>query len=413
MQYYNYIGYFAAAIGVTLFAACVYFAVRQGAKYYKSPKEILPRIRSQSNVLILLRSALLVLALKAMLTLITWIVAGEPFGQGALIWNRWDAPHYIDIAKDGYVATGENNVFIAFFPLYPALMSLFSHITGDYFTTGSVLSMIFFAIALFYVYKLSEREYGAETAKRVQLLMLLYPLSYYCTIPYTEALFLALTASFLYYLRQERFIVAGVIGLFAALTRSVGVMLVFPYAAMVVRAVLPAKSFKAFVKKLFARGWAIFLIPAGTLVYLLINYIVFKDPLYFLTAQREHWSQGMCFIGYTIKTLTECAITRSASMPELFIPELAAIFGGMILLIAYVRRKNTTVFAAYALPVFYMSVSVTWLLSAPRYMLPIFPLYFELALRFKSRTSFGILCAVFAVLSVAASVVFVLGGNIY
>lgn len=413
MQYYNYWGYAAAIAGTALLAVCLYFAVRRGVQYYKSPKPELEAAAQESSVRVFLRSALLVLALKAVLVIITGILTGEFFGEGALIWNRWDAPHYLDIAKDGYVSTGENNVFIAFFPLYPALLSLASVLTGEYFTTGSVLSMLFFAFALFYLYKLAEREYGQKTAKRVQLLLLLYPMSYYCTIPYTEGLFLALTAAFLYYLRGEKFIVAGVLGLFCALTRSVGVMLVFPYAAAVVRKILPVKSAGEFIKKLFGRGWPIFFIPAGTLIYLLINYIVFSDPLYFLTAQREHWSQGMCFIGRTLKTLMECAINRSAEAPELFIPELVAIFGVLVLLIRYVRRKNTTIYAAYALPMFYMSVSVTWLLSAPRYMLPIYPIYFELAESFRSRRSFVMLCAVMAALSLLACIVFALGGDIY
>lgn len=413
MQSYSYWGYAAAIVGTALLAVCLYFAVRSGIAYYKSPRSAFKASKSESNARILLHSALLVLALKAALVIITGVLAGEFFGEGALIWNRWDAPHYIDIAKDGYVATGENNVFIAFFPLYPALLSLASMVTGEYFTTGSVLSMLFFTFALFYVYKLARREYGEQTAKRVRLLLLLYPMSYYCTIPYTEGLFLALTAAFLYYLREEKFIVAGALGLFCALTRSVGIMLVFPYAAAVVRKILPVKSAGEFIKKLFGHGWPIFFVPIGTLIYLLINYMVFADPLYFLTAQREHWSQGMCFIGRTLKTLTECAITRSAKAPELFIPELVAIFGVLILLIRYVRRKNTTIYAAYALPMFYMSVSVTWLLSAPRYMLPIYPIYFELAQTFKSRRSFTLLCMVMAALSLLACVVFALGGDIY
>ena len=121
----------------------------------------------------------------------------------------------------------------------------------------------------------------------------------------------------------------------------------------------------------------------------------------------------MCFIGRTLKTLMECAINRSAEAPELFIPELVAIFGVLVLLIRYVRRKNTTIYTAYALPMFYMSVSVTWLLSAPRYMLPIYPIYFELAESFRSRRAFVMLCAVMAALSLLACIVFALGGDIY
>src|SRR5215208_5982928 len=38
------------------------------------------------------------------------------------IWNRWDAPHYLDIARTGYVSEGVESRWIVFFPLYPWLV---------------------------------------------------------------------------------------------------------------------------------------------------------------------------------------------------------------------------------------------------------------------------------------------------
>ena len=37
------------------------------------------------------------------------------------MFNHWDAPHYVAIAKNWYVNTGDAANFIVFFPLYPIL----------------------------------------------------------------------------------------------------------------------------------------------------------------------------------------------------------------------------------------------------------------------------------------------------
>lgn len=42
------------------------------------------------------------------------------------IWNRWDGPHYLDIARDGYVTQGDQRNWIVFYPLYPWAIRLFT-----------------------------------------------------------------------------------------------------------------------------------------------------------------------------------------------------------------------------------------------------------------------------------------------
>ena len=47
------------------------------------------------------------------------------------VWNRWDAPHYLDIARQGYVSTGEESRWIVFYPLYPWLVRAASLVLRD------------------------------------------------------------------------------------------------------------------------------------------------------------------------------------------------------------------------------------------------------------------------------------------
>ena len=35
------------------------------------------------------------------------------------LWCHWDVNHYLNIARDGYVATGDERLRLVFFPLYP------------------------------------------------------------------------------------------------------------------------------------------------------------------------------------------------------------------------------------------------------------------------------------------------------
>lgn len=63
--------------------------------------------------------------------------------------DHWDSPHYIDIAKNGYVNEGEQRLLIVFFPLYPLLIRL-TTFSFDYINLSALIvsnvSSIFAAI---------------------------------------------------------------------------------------------------------------------------------------------------------------------------------------------------------------------------------------------------------------------------
>lgn len=46
------------------------------------------------------------------------------------IWNRWDAPHYLQLAEQGYKATGEDRLLLVFYPLYPWVIRRFAFVFG-------------------------------------------------------------------------------------------------------------------------------------------------------------------------------------------------------------------------------------------------------------------------------------------
>ncbi|HYP53406.1 MAG TPA: hypothetical protein VEQ42_07690, partial [Pyrinomonadaceae bacterium] len=44
------------------------------------------------------------------------------------IWNRWDAPHYLDLARGGYTNVGNQRPWLVFYPLYPWAVRAFGYL---------------------------------------------------------------------------------------------------------------------------------------------------------------------------------------------------------------------------------------------------------------------------------------------
>src|SRR5687768_11446286 len=69
-------------------------------------------------------------------------------------WVRWDGPHYINIAQNGYQTTGEPALFIVFYPLYPFFIKLFSLIFSDFNISAIMVSVVFCFISAILLYEL-------------------------------------------------------------------------------------------------------------------------------------------------------------------------------------------------------------------------------------------------------------------
>ena len=139
------------------------------------------------------------------------------------LWERWDALWILRAAEQGWSA---GNQGAAVFPLYPlAIRAL--HRAGIPWLVGALsISNVCFLVGLYLVYRLAEIDHGAETARRAVWLQALYPGSLFFLAPYSEALFLALSAGALYAARRRRWWLAGLLGGAASATRVVGVLVV-------------------------------------------------------------------------------------------------------------------------------------------------------------------------------------------
>ncbi|MGE0360657.1 MAG: mannosyltransferase family protein [Vicinamibacterales bacterium] len=159
-------------------------------------------------------------------------------GEVANLPARFDAGWYLSIATRGYEYTPnrlDRQQNLVFFPAFPLLMSLGSLLLArQVLWAGAVLSMLAFAWAARYLYRLARDLMDAERAQAAVAFAALYPFALFYSAPYTEGLFLlALLGAWCHLRRDERWPAFG-FGLLAGLTRPNGCLLSIPLALMVV-----------------------------------------------------------------------------------------------------------------------------------------------------------------------------------
>ncbi|HEY3272363.1 MAG TPA: hypothetical protein VGJ92_01300 [Methanocella sp.] len=151
------------------------------------------------------------------------------------IWNIWDGPLYVDIARDGYSATPLNEAGMAnyaFFPLYPLLIGLVASVVGNYAIAGLIVSNIFLVVACVYIYRYVSLDADADrgTARRTAKYLILFPMAFLFSAVLTESLFVALSIACLYYARRGNWLIAGLLGFLVPLTRLPGLAILVPLA---------------------------------------------------------------------------------------------------------------------------------------------------------------------------------------
>jgi hypothetical protein len=292
---------------------------------------------------------------------------------------HWDSPHYMFIAENGYVNEGDPANFIVFFPLYPVLVRLITFDFAYINLSGLIISNLFSIVAVVYLFELARLDYSDSVAKKAVLFLSVFPTAYFLSAVFTESLFLALVIAGLYYARNGKWPVAGVLGLLAALTRMAGLLML----PVLVVEYFHQKNWK--LKKVNLKLlWTI--LPAlGFLIYLIINYQVTGNFYAFVEVERVHWFQTLDPIG----GLTAAAgWARNAAFPEsLTLGYAQIIFAafGLLMVMASYRAKLRPSYQAFLLLTWMLSVSTGFWISVPRYVLTMFPMFLTLSLFSKKR----------------------------
>ena len=360
----------------------------------------------------------MLLALDLVLLLLTWgirTLAGQPetLAQALEFWRGTDSRHYLDIARDGYIASGDPDrvVQLVFLPGYPLVVRAVMRLIPSDICAGLLTSALCFAGAGCMIYRLLRLDLPHRDAVRALRFLVLAPGSFFFAAPMSESLFLLLTAAALYLARTHRPVLGGLCGAYAAFTRSLGLLLIVPLLWELVHDTVQHRRVDA------RQVIGALLVALGFAAYCYINWRVAGNPLQFLIYQREHWNQrtGLFFstAAYQTDYLLRCL--RSGNWRDalgLWLPNLIACFSALILLAKAaprLRASQTAWFLAY----YIIAVGATWLLSAPRYLLVLLPVPLALAQCAQKRTANIALTAVSALAALGYLIAFALRWQVW
>lgn len=303
-------------------------------------------------------------------------------------WNRWDAGNYTRIAQYGYQTIYDT----AFFPLFPWLIKSIAFLFGNngYIAIGMILSNLALLGALLVLYQVAVDALGDQVGRRTLLYLCIFPTAFFFFAAYNESLFLLLTASSFLAMRRQKWWLAGILGLFAALTRSAGIFLVIPY---LYELWISRDSFmgndQSISRNLLGalpRVLPVVLIPLGTLIYSLFCWKLFNNPVAFAAVQ-SHWDRHLTWpwVGIWTALREIFRIQHFGSFFEVhLLLDFAATISFIVLAIIGWRRLRMSYNIWIALLLFYMLISPAIaqpdkLVSNQRFVLEMFPAFISLA----------------------------------
>ncbi len=287
------------------------------------------------------------------------------------VWGRWDAEHYIGIATNGYSGTEP-----AFFPLYPLLIWFVGGLTGNHLIAGLLISNAAAFFALLYLYKLVEHEYNRQVAHRSVFYVSIFPTAIFFSAVYTESLFLFLSVASFYYIRERRWVAAGIFGYLAALTRVEGVLLTVPFAIEWGIALYESRGdwFRWPLDSVVKPLAGIVAIPLGLASYMAYLWVLRGDPLYFSHVQA-HWNRHLAAPWVSFEH--SIALIAGNVEPQTVANQLLEVTFTVLMLGALVigfRRLRASYIAYMAVSIL-VPLSTSSLMSMPRFALVLFPMF--------------------------------------
>ena len=271
--------------------------------------------------------------------------------------SRWDSSWYLDIAKNGYVFKGPDQLSnVNFFPLYPLLIRWAGFIFGNNLALVSwVLSIIFLFLAILYFAKLVKEFHSEINSKLPIILLLIFPTAFFLNAVYAESLFLFLSVASFYYALKRKFLLSGFFGFLASLTRIFGLMLFIP---------LIWEYFKN--NKLNLKILPLFLVPLGTTSFFLYYYFKFGD--FFLYIKSQIW------FGRTLAPNREHFLLFSNPATANFFLDLVFVIFAIIVAYFVFKRLRAS-YGIYMLSVLAIALGTGTFMSIGRYILVLFPIF--------------------------------------
>jgi hypothetical protein len=315
---------------------------------------------------------------------------------------RFDTVSYLGIAQGGYDSVGPQGP--AFFPLYPLLTYLLSGLAaspGAALLAATALSLAAFLGALYLLHRLVALDLGPELARPTLLLLAFFPTALFFSAPYTESLFLLVSVGAVYAARTGHWAWAGVLAGAASATRVPGIALFLPLTIMYLWG--PRESAAG-----AATGWRprfplrrdaawLALAPLGLVAFSVHLDSAVGDALAWLHAQDDVSGRDLTFplvtawdavrtAGAGVKAIAEGSRTTFPAGENLV--NLGVLVFAIVALVGVFRRLHVA-YGLYSvaalLPAFLTPFEGEPLLSLPRFLAVLFPVFMWLALACEER----------------------------
>lgn len=370
---------------------------------------------------------------------------GAPFGNlGELVFGvaqRWDATFYLSIAGHGYHSVA----LAAFYPLYPIAVDAVGVLSGSLLIAGIAVSLVSFAVALYLLHRLVTIELGGEHARTAVLALAFFPTAMFFSVIYPQGLLLALTIGAVYAARTGHWAWAGIAGALASATHSSGVLVAIPigllylYGPRADRDRAPAASttpstspsttwWRPRYRPALDFLW-LALVPLGLVAFFAYMGIEYGDALRPLHVNDTVWHRHFEIFGgitgivsalwhglHTIASAPAGRLFPATNGPYRLaaanVVDAAALIFAVFATIGVIRRLPPA-YGAYTVVSLVILTSAPKstepLMSLPRFILVLFPLWMSLALWLDKRGRLGVWIACSGVALGAASMQFATG----
>jgi hypothetical protein len=329
-------------------------------------------------VFIVLRVAVSVVSVVAVGTVKPPAYASDPEVRLTRGWHnaidatdRWDARRFERIAEDGY---DPSDASAAFFPGYPlTIRALTSTQLIGTFDAALIISNVAFLCALTVLFALTSAEFSTDAARRTLILLASFPVSFFFLSPYSESLFLLTSLLAFWWARRADWGRAGVAGFLAAGTRAVGILIV------------PALLAEALTAEREHRGRAIAaaLLPAlAPLTYAFYWFARTGDALRPFHAQ-DSWFRTLAVPIVSVANAVWLGITGVTDQHGIYwtidLILTAAVLVPLVLRWRIIPRPYLVYVVASVLVILSYPLPARPLLSAPRFLIVLFPAFWALA----------------------------------
>jgi len=316
--------------------------------------------------------------------------------------DRWDALWFERIASQGYRS---QDASAAFFPGYPLAIRAVDVVT-PLGTPGAALlvSNASFLGALIVLYALTTREWDVATAKRTVVLLGCFPSSFFFLAPYSESPYLLCSLLAFWWVRQERWGRGAIAGVAAAITRSLGVLLVPAFLVEAWRSLDRRRAIAWSLAPLVA--------PAAYALYWFISNGDAMQPLH----AQDAWFRTFQLPPITVVDAIRLGVQGIGDSRGIYwtadLMLTAVLIAPIVVRWRQVRPTYLAYVGATLLLVLSYPLPARPLLSAPRLVLVLFPCFWAMALVFRGRT-FVLAAAILALGWVALSITFVTWGFVF